>query len=431
MAVIKTAPSKEILERISEKIPTPFHLYDEQEIRSRARALNNAFAWNKGYREYFAVKANPNPTIIKILQEEGCGVDCSSMAELMLAEALGFSGDKIMFSSNMTPANEFKYVRELDGTVNLDDITHIDFLNKHGGIPEKICMRYNPGGTLVFGTDVMGNPGEAKYGFTKAQLIEGIGLLKELGVKEFGLHAFLASNTTDNAYYPALAEILFELAVELKEKTGAKFFMINLSGGVGIPYRPEQNAADIAQIGEGVRKAYEKVLVPNGMGDIRIATELGRYMTGAAGWLVTHAVHRKNIYRDYIGLDACAADLMRPAMYGAYHHITVAGKEDAPRNRVYDVVGSLCENNDKFAIQRELPEIEMGDLVVIHDSGAHGYAMGYNYNGKMRPAEVLLHPDGTFEQIRLRETPRNYFATVMNPEIEAIVSKMEERGMLP
>ncbi len=429
MPVTKTAPNKETLERIIQEIPTPFHLYDESAIRARVRALQKAFAWNGGYREYFAVKANPNPRIVQILREEGCGVDCSSLTELMLAQALGFSGEEIMFSSNMTPANEFEYARSLNAIINLDDITHIDFLRRHGGIPERICLRYNPGGTLQFGTFVMGNPGEAKYGFTKEQLLIGVHKLMELGVKSFGLHAFLASNTTDNAYYPVLARMLFQLAVELHEKTGAPFFMINLSGGIGVPYRPDQSEADIMAIGEGVRLAHEQVLAHTPLKDVSIVTELGRYVTAPAGWLIARAIHEKHIYRDYIGLDACAADLMRPAMYGAYHHITVAGKENAPLNRVYDVVGSLCENNDKFAIQRSLPHIDMGDIVIIHDTGAHGHSMGYNYNGKMRPAEVLLKMNGEFEQIRRRETPRDYFATVMNPQLEAVIAQMESKGI--
>ena len=392
-------------------VPTPFHLYDEKGIRERARNLQKAFAWNKGFKEYFAVKATPNPFILKILQEEGCGVDCSSLTELMMSEACGFSGSDIMFSSNDTPAQDFQYAAKLHATINLDDFTHIDFLNSLVGIPETISCRYNPGGKFAISNTIMDNPGDAKYGFTKEQMIEGYKKLQGLGAKHFGIHAFLASNTTTNEYYPTLARILFELAVELKEKTGAHIAFINLSGGVGIPYRPEQQEVDILAVGEGVRKAYEEVLVPAGMGDVAIFTELGRYMLGTNGCLVTKAIHEKHIYKEYIGVDACAANLMRPAMYGAYHHITVMGKEDQPCDHQYDVTGGLCENNDKFAIDRMLPKIDMGDLLVFHDTGAHGFSMGYNYNGKLRSAEVLLKEDGTTQLIRRAETPKDYFAT--------------------
>ena len=408
----KAAPSKALLEKIASAIPTPFHLYDEAGIRRQARGLTEAFSWNPGYKEYFAVKALPNPAILKVLMEEGCGLDCSSMTELMLAQRVGAAGENIMFSSNATPDAEFRYARKLGAYINLDDITLINSLAASAGVPEDILCRYNPGGTLTVGNHVMGNPEEAKYGFTRPQLTEGFRRLMDLGAKRFGLHAFLASNVTDNRYYPAMARTLFETARELRDETGAEFFMINLSGGVGIPYRPEEDPCDIRAIGEGVRKAFEEIMVPAGMGSVRIATELGRYMTGPFGYLVARATHEKHIYRDYIALDACAADLMRPAMYGAYHHITVPGKEDAPKDHIYDVVGSLCENNDKFAIQRPLPRIDMGDLVVIHDTGAHGHSMGYNYNGKLRPAEVLLHEDGSFQMIRRAETPADYFATL-------------------
>ncbi len=409
---VKKGPSLETIQRIATEIPTPFHLYDEHGIRQNARRLNAAFAWNSGFREYFAVKATPNPVLLRILQQEGCGVDCSSLTELMLAEKVGFSGEQIMFSSNATPAEDFEYARRLNAIINLDDITHIDFLKEHGGIPEKICCRYNPGGEFRLGNSVMGNPGDAKYGFTRAQLTEGFKKLIALGVKQFGLHSFLASNTTDSSYYPTMARILFETARELHEETGAQFFMVNLSGGVGIPYRPEQEAADIAAIGEGVRRAYEEIIVPAGMHPMRVVTELGRWMTGPCGWLVARAVHEKNTYKHYIGLDACACNLMRPAMYGAYHHITVAGKENEPCDHVYDVTGSLCENNDKFAIDRPLPRIDIGDYILIHDTGAHGFSMGYNYNGKLRSSEVLLREDGSFRQIRRAETPADYFATL-------------------
>lgn len=410
--IIKKGPSLETIQAISSVIPTPYHLYDEEMIRANARRLNAAFAWNPGFQEYFAVKATPNPVLLRILQQEGCGVDCSSLTELMMAERVGFSGDQIMFSSNATPAEDFEYARRLNAVINLDDISHIDFLKEHGGIPEKICCRFNPGGEFRLGTSVMGNPGEAKYGFTRKQLSEGFKKLASLGVKKFGLHSFLASNTTDSEYYPTMARILFQTAVELHQETGAEFFMINLSGGVGVPYRPDQTPADIEWIGKEVRKEYERIIVPENIGDVRVVTELGRWMTGPCGWLISKAVHEKHTYKDYIGLDACACNLMRPAMYGAYHHITIAGKEDWPCDHVYDVTGSLCENNDKFAVDRALPRIDIGDYVIIHDTGAHGFAMGYNYNGKLRSAEVLLKADGSFKMIRRAETPQDYFATL-------------------
>ncbi len=403
--------TKDQLEKIIAEIPTPFHLYDERGIRQTARGLLSAFAWNECYREYYAVKACPNPFLLKILKEEGCGVDCASMAELMLAEACGFEGDQIMFSSNETPAEEYVYARKLGANINLDDITHIPFLAAHGGIPERICMRYNPGGELHIGETCMGQPGLSKYGMTKDQIFEAVETLMGMGVKQFALHAFLASNTVENEYYPVNARVLFELAAEIHEKLGADFYMINLSGGVGIPYRPEEKMPDIASIGANVQAAFNEVMVPAGLSHVRIATELGRYMTGPNGCLVATALHHKHIYKEYVGLDACAANLMRPAMYGAYHHITVVGKEEVPCDHVYDVVGSLCENNDKFAIDRNLPEIEVGDRIIIHDTGAHGFSMGYNYNGKLRSAEVLLKEDGSFQMIRRAETVKDYFAT--------------------
>lgn len=402
----------EQLKEITKKYPTPFHIYDEKGIRENARKLKEAFAWNKGFKEYFAVKATPNPYIVNILKEEGCGVDCSSYTELMLAEALDYSGFDIMFSSNATPAREFVKARELNALINLDDITHIEFLEKAAGLPETISCRYNPGGVFATANRIMDNPGDAKYGFTKEQMIEGFRILMSKGVKYFGIHAFLASNTLTNDYYPTLAGILFELAVELKEKTGADIKFINLSGGIGIPYRPEDQPNDIMAIGEGVRKAFERILVPAGMGDVAIYTELGRYMLAPYGHLVATAIHEKHIYKEYIGLDACAVDLMRPAMYGAYHHITVMGKENEPHDHKYDITGSLCENNDKFAIDRMLPKIDIGDFIVIHDTGAHGYAMGYNYNGKLKSAELLLKEDGSVQLIRRAETPKDYFATL-------------------
>ena len=399
--------------------PTPFYLYDETGIRNCARRLKAAFSWNPGFLEYFAVKATPNPQILKILQEEGCGTDCSSLTELMMSERCGFSGSDIMFSSNDTPAEEFQLAAKLGATINLDDLTHVDFLqNTLGFIPETISCRYNPGGVFQLGESkegfqVMDNPGEAKYGMTRAQLTEAFTKLKALGAKRFGIHAFLASNTISNEYYPALARILFQTAVELQRETGCHIAFINLSGGIGIPYRPEQPENDIAVIGEGVRKAYEEILVPAGMGDVSIFTELGRFLLGPYGCLVTKAVHEKHTYKEYIGVDACAANLMRPAMYGAYHHITVLGKENAPCDHTYDVTGSLCENNDKFAIDRQLPKIDRGDYLVIHDTGAHGFAMGYQYNGKLRSAELLLQTDGTVRLIRRAETPDDYFATLV------------------
>ena len=398
---------------------TPFHIYDEKGIRENVRALKVAFAWNPGYKEYFAVKATPTPGILKILREEGCGTDCSSLTELMMSERCGFSGSEIMFSSNETPAEEFLLADRLGATINLDDLTHVDFLYKTlGRVPETISCRYNPGGTFTLGESeegfqVMDKPGDAKYGMTRPQIAEAYRRLRELGAKNFGLHAFLASNTISNDYYPALARILFKTAVELAEETGCHIGFINLSGGVGIPYRPEQRANDIAVIGDGVRKAYEEILVPAGMGDVAIFTELGRFLLAPYGHLVTTAVHEKHIYKEYIGVDACAANLMRPAMYGAYHHITVLGKENAPCDHKYDVVGSLCENNDKFAVDRMLPKIDMGDILVLHDTGAHGFSMGYNYNGRLRSAELLLREDGSVELMRRAETPDDYFATLV------------------
>ena len=401
------------LEAIAAQYPTPFHLYDEAGIRRNMEALRDAFSWNEGYKEYFAVKATPNPFLIKLLHEYGCGCDCSSYTELMLSDACGIRGHDIMFSSNETPAADYQLADELGAIINLDDITHIDFLEETiGHIPETISCRYNPGGLFEISNGIMDNPGDAKYGMTTEQLYEAFRVLKAKGAKEFGIHAFLCSNTVTNDYYPALAKVLFELAVDLQRETGAHIKFINLSGGIGIPYSPDQEPNDIRIIGEGVRKVYEEVLVPAGMGDISLFTELGRFMLGPYGCLVTRAIHEKHIHKEYIGVDACAVNLMRPAIYGAYHHITVAGKEGAPCDHVYDVVGGLCENSDKFAIDRKLPEVEVGDLLVVHDTGAHGHSMGYNYNGKLRSAEVLLREDGTAQLIRRAETPADYFATL-------------------
>ncbi|HHU23140.1 MAG TPA: diaminopimelate decarboxylase [Clostridiales bacterium] len=404
----------EQLKEMSKYYPTPYHLYDERGIRENARKLMEAFSWNPGFKEYFAVKATPNPTIMKILHEEGCGMDCSSLTELMLCEKLGIAGSEIMFSSNVTPPEDFQLCHKLGGIINLDDITHIDFLEKAiGCIPEVISLRYNPGGNFEISNMIMDTPSEAKYGLTKPQMFQAFRILKEKGVKEFGIHAFLASNTTSNDYYPTLAFQLFRLATELKQDIGVHIGFINLSGGIGIPYRPDQQPVDIMAVGEKMRRVYEQILVPAGMGDVKIFTELGRYMLGPYGCLVTRAIHKKNIYKDYVGVDACACNLLRPAMYGAYHHITVMGKENSPEDHLYDVVGGLCENNDKFAIDRWLPQIDIGDYLVIHDTGAHGHSMGYNYNGKLRSAEVLLREDGSTKLIRRAETPEDYFSTLI------------------
>ena len=399
---------------IIQTIPTPFHIYQETGIRNNARALKAAFAWNPGFREYFAVKATPNPHILQILQEEGCGCDCSSYTELLLAKAVGATGEDIMFSSNVTPEKDMAKALELNAYINLDDATHVEFLEEvsQGNLPDTVCLRYNPGGTFSLGNTIMDMPRDAKYGMTEEQMAGATTRLMSKGVQHFGIHAFLASNTTTNEYYPALAAQLFRLAVRLRNATGCHIRFVNLSGGVGVDYRPEQPCCDIAAIGEGVRREYEAILTPQGMNDIAIFTELGRFMLAPYGHLVSTVLHQKHIYREYIGLDACAADLMRPAIYGAYHHITVLGKENAILDHVYDVTGGLCENNDKFAIERSLPAIDIGDILVIHDTGAHGHSMGYNYNGKLRSAEVLLCADGSFRLIRRAETPADYFATL-------------------
>ena len=397
---------------ITAQVPTPFHLYDEAGIRANAQALKKAFSWNKGFKEFFAVKATPNPYILQILHEEGCGCDCATYTELLMAEAVGITGHDVMFSSNVTPRKDMEKARALGAYINLDDATHVDFLASLGPVPETVCLRYNPGGSFSLGNTIMDMPRDAKYGMTEDQMAGAINRLLKLGTKHFGIHAFLASNTTTNEYYPELASQLFRLAVRLRGATGADFSFINLSGGIGVDYRPEQPRCDIQAIGDGVRMRYEQIMVPAGLGDVAIFTELGRFMLAPYGHLVSTVLHQKHIYREYIGLDACAADLMRPAMYGAYHHITVLGKEDAILDHVYDVTGGLCENNDKFAIERSLPQIDVGDILVIHDTGAHGFSMGYNYNGKLRSAEVLLKEDGSFKLIRRAETPMDYFATL-------------------
>ena len=396
---------------IREQIPTPFYVYDEAGIRANARLLKAAFSWNPGFREYFAVKATPNPFLLKILHEEGCGCDCATYTELLLSEAVGITGHDVVFSSNVTPELDMRKARDMGVYINLDDATYADFLASMGPVPETVCLRYNPGGSFSLGNTIMDMPRDAKYGMTEDQMAGAITRLMKLGTKHFGVHAFLASNTTTNEYYPALAGQLFRLAVRLRNATGAHISFIDLSGGIGVDYRPEQPRCDIGVIGEGVRVKYEEILTPNDMGDVAIFTELGRFMLAPYGHLISTVIHEKHIYRECVGLDACAANLMRPAMYGAYHHITVLGKEDAILDHVYDVTGGLCENNDKFAIERSLPEIQIGDIVAIHDTGAHGFSMGYNYNGKLRSAEVLLKEDGSFQLIRRAETPEDYFAT--------------------
>lgn len=412
--------TKDQLDKITAEFPTPFHLYDEHGIREKARALNTAFSWNKGFKEFFAVKATPTPAILKILQEEGCGADCASYVELILANKCGFDKSEIMFSSNDTPAEEFLLAKKLGATINIDAYNHIEFLSTLAGFefPETMSLRYNPGGVFTMGTKIMDNPEESKFGMTKAQLIQGIRDLQKLGVKKFGMHSFLASNTVTNEYYPKLAQQLFELALEIREKTGVSLDFINLSGGIGVNYRPDEAPNDIAVIGEGVHRVYDEVLTANGLGEVKIYTELGRFMLAPHGLLVTRVLHRKQTYRTYIGVDASAVNLMRPAFYDAYHHITVIGKEEDKVKEIVDVTGSLCENNDKFARQRELPVIDEGDLLVIHDTGAHGFSMGYQYNAKLRSAELLLQKDGSTRMIRRAERPEDYFATLDGFEFE-------------
>lgn len=403
--------TKEKIESIISKYPTPFHIYDEAAIIENARRMKSAFSWAPGFRNYFAVKAAPNPHLLAILKKEGFGADASSLAELILAEKTGITGEGIMFTSNDTPAEEFKKARELGAVINLDDITHIDYLDKHAGLPELISFRYNPG-SAKGGNVIIGNPEEAKYGLTREQVIKAYGIVKAKGVKRFGLHTMVASNELDPEYFIETARILFELAVEVKKAHGIQMEFVNLGGGIGIPYRPEQKPVDLNRVSEGIKELYETVIKPNGLDPMKIYMECGRMITGPYGYLVAKAIHRKETYRSYVGLDACMANLMRPALYGAYHHITVMGKENAHCDHIYDVTGSLCENNDKFAIQRSLPEIVPGDVIVIHDAGAHGHAMGFNYNGKLRSAELLLRADGSVKMIRRAETLDDLFATL-------------------
>lgn len=405
--------TKEKAQEIAKDHPTPYYLYDEKGIRNNCEAVKEAFSWNPGFREYFAVKATPNPFIMEILQEYGFGFDCSSEAELILADAVGADGPHIMFSSNDTPDREYVLARKQGAIINLDDVTHIATLeNLFGNVfPEVMSCRYNPGGVFQLSNGIMDNPGNAKYGMTKKQIFEAFAAMKKHGVKEFGVHAFLASNTVTNEYYPKLAVELFKLAKSLHEELDVHIAFVNLSGGVGVAYRPEETPNDIYKIGEGVRKAYEEILVPAGMGDCAVYCEMGRFMLAPYGALITKAIHEKHTYKEYIGVDACAVNLMRPAIYGAYHHITVLGKENETCDHQYDVTGALCENNDKFAVDRALPRIDMGDLLFIHDAGAHGYAMGYNYNGRLRSAELLLKTDGSVQEIRRAQTLKDYFET--------------------
>ncbi|MBL8810081.1 MAG: diaminopimelate decarboxylase [Planctomycetaceae bacterium] len=400
-----------LVRKIAEKYPTPFYLYDEKGIRKSARDLNAAFAWNPGFREYYAVKALPNPYIVQVLKEEGLGADCSSLPELMISERVGLTGEDIMFTSNNTLAHEYRKAVELGAIVNLDDLTHIDYLKEHVGLPELLCFRYNPGSARE-GNVIIGKPEEAKYGFTEEQLFDGYRKLRDAGVKRFGLHTMVASNELKGEFFVETARMLFELAQRLYAQVGIRIEFVNLGGGIGIPYRPEQQPVDLKAVGQGVKALYDSMIAGTALHPLQIKMENGRMITGPHGFLVTAAVHHKNIYRNYVGVDACMANLMRPGMYGAYHHISVLGKENAPCDQIVDVVGSLCENNDKFAIQRPLPKVERGDLLVIHDAGAHGHAMGFQYNGKLRCAELLLKEDGSVKMIRRAETAEDYFATV-------------------
>jgi diaminopimelate decarboxylase len=409
---VKTHPfSHPQLEQIIEKFPTPFHIYDEKAIRKNARDLIQAFSWNKGFKEYFAVKATPNPFILKILRQEGFGTDCSSSPELLLSERAEITGEEIMFSSNDTPVEEFIKARELGAIINLDDIAHIPFLDKYAGIPETISVRYNPG-RLREGSFIMGKPEEAKYGFTREQVFSGLRLLREKGAGRFGLHTFIASNELNPQYFVDTAGMMFELAVEVKDRLGLRVEFVNISGGIGIPYKPDEKAVDLGLVSDGIRGVYQDIIHPNGLDPLSLFMECGRMVTGPYGYLVSRVRHIKNIYKQFVGLDACMANLMRPGMYGAYHHISVVGKEHLQHDRMYDVTGSLCEPIDKFAVNRMLPEILVGDLLVIHDSGAHGHAMGFNYNGKLRSAELLLRENGEVVEIRRAEKLEDYFCTL-------------------
>jgi diaminopimelate decarboxylase len=403
--------SKSQLEKIVEQYPTPFHIYDEKGIREYARKFTKAFSWNSGFKEYYAIKSAPNPYLMKIMREEGFGIDCSSYAELIIAEKLGMSGDEIMFTSNDTPVYEYKKAIELGAIINLDDISHIEYLEKNVGLPSLVCFRYNPG-SLKEGNTIIGHPEEAKYGFTREQLFEGYQMLIDKGVKRFGLHTMVASNELDAAYFVETAELLFDLIVELDQRLGVKIEFANLGGGIGIPYRPTDQPVDLDFMSRGIKKLYQEKIEANGLAPLRVYFESGRAMTGPFGFLVSTVLHIKKTYKQYAGLDSSMANLMRPALYGSYHHITVMGKEYEPLDQVYDVTGSLCENNDKFAINRHLPVMEPGDLVVIHDAGAHGHAMGFNYNGKLRSAELLLRENGEVVPIRRAETLNDYFATL-------------------
>ena len=418
MATTKELPlTGSQLRQLAEEYPTPFHIYDEPTIRGNVRRLNAAFAWRDDFLECFAVKATPNPHILRILKDDGCGTDCSSELELVLSEAVGITGQRIMFTANNTPAKEYAKARELGAVINLDDITHVAYLEENCGLPETLSFRYNPG-PLREGNVIIGKPEEAKYGFTREQLFEGYREIKRKGVKHFGLHAMVASNELNGEFFVETARMLFELAVELAEQLDVRIEFVNLGGGIGIPYRPEEDAVDLELVGNGVRQAYDEILKPAGLHPMKLMMENGRMITGPAGYLVTKAIHHKDIYKKYVGVDACMANLMRPGMYGAYHHITVLGKESEPHNQICDVVGSLCENNDKFAIDRKLPRVEEGDLLVIHDTGAHGHSMGFQYNGKLRSAELLLREDGSVEQIRRAETAGDYFATLDYPGLD-------------
>ncbi|MBN1926154.1 MAG: diaminopimelate decarboxylase [Prolixibacteraceae bacterium] len=403
--------SKEKLNQIIEEFPTPFHIYDEKAMKEYAQYFNNCFAWNKGFKEYYAIKAAPNPYLMKILRNQGFGIDCSSLAELALAEKVGMRGEEIMFTSNDTPAEEYKKAAVLGAIINLDDITHIDYLDKHVGMPELVCFRYNPG-ALKGGNVIIGNPEDSKYGFTREQLFEGFKKLQKMGVKRFGIHTMVASNELDADYFVETADIIFDTIVDLNKELGIKFEFANLGGGIGIPYKSEHKPVDMVKVSNGIKELYEQHIVANGLAPLKIFFESGRAITGPFGYLVSTVLHLKETYKKYVGLDASMANLMRPAVYGAYHHITVMGKENQPARFLYDVTGSLCENNDKFAINRLLPEIAVGDVLVIHDTGAHGHSMGFNYNGKTRSAELLLREGGDVVQIRRKETIDDYFATL-------------------